>query len=53
MPRSVAFSGAMKKKQLKERRAKHSEKLEEQQQMERARGKKKNIRVRENGNTQA
>ncbi|KAG0030840.1 Guanine nucleotide-binding-like protein 1 [Podila clonocystis] len=37
MPRSVAFSGAMKKKQLKERRARHSEKLEEQQQMERAR----------------
>ncbi|KAI9233326.1 MAG: hypothetical protein BYD32DRAFT_132019 [Podila humilis] len=37
MPRPVAFSGAMKRKQLKERRAKHSEKLEEQQQTEHAR----------------
>ncbi|KAF9990859.1 Guanine nucleotide-binding-like protein 1 [Mortierella antarctica] len=35
MPRAKAFSGALKKKQLQERRARHNTKIEEQQQHER------------------
>ncbi|KAF8923949.1 Guanine nucleotide-binding-like protein 1, partial [Dissophora ornata] len=35
MPRPKAFSGALKKKQLQERRARHSDKLEEQQRNDR------------------
>ncbi|KAF9189930.1 Guanine nucleotide-binding-like protein 1 [Haplosporangium sp. Z 767] len=35
MPRPKAFSGALKKKQLQERRARHNTKVEEQQRLER------------------